>query len=92
MAVDFQALIEQQRSGIAIGKGEPWPEQGVAFRVRRGSFRIPKGLRDRDPDEYARLFASRMPPSDMGGTLVITTRPDGHNELVTWRVIRVVSA
>lgn len=76
------------RSGTAIGKKDPWPEQGVGFRVRRGRFTLARGEREANPQS----FASRMPPAEMGSKLVLTIRPEGGEEVITWYLVRVVAA
>lgn len=68
-----------------------WPEQGVEFSVRRGTFTLPRGLRDDDPIEFTRAFASRMPPAELGKP-IISARAEGDREVITWRIIRVVAA
>lgn len=73
------------RSGERVeGK---WPKQGVGFRVRRGTFRLPKGERERNPQ----AFAMRLPPPDMGSKLTLTFRAEGDDEVINWYLIRVVA-
>lgn len=69
----------------------PWPDEGVTFAVRRGRFTLPAGLRDRDPDAFAREFARALPET-YDGTLNVTSHRDGKLEVYVWRIIRVVAA
>lgn len=92
--VDFAKLLEQARREDWVRPGTlvagPWPEQGVTFQVRRGSFRLPKGLAA-DPDAFGHELGRRLPPRDMG-KLVTTITPEGGEVVVRWRIIRVVAA
>jgi len=56
----------------------------IRFNVRRGSFTIPRALRDLDPDEWARRFASSVP--DDPDVMVSSVR-DGDDDVFTWRVV-----
>jgi hypothetical protein len=56
----------------------------IRFRVRRGTFTIPHGLQESDPDEWARRFASSM-PSD--GKALVSRIREGDLEVYTWRVV-----
>ena len=70
----------------------PWPEGGVAVEVtRRGEFTIEAGLRDRDPDAFARAFASSL-PDIYDGKLDVSSRREGKVDRFRWRIIRVVAA
>lgn len=92
--VDFAALLEQARRPDWVRPGTavdgPWPEQGVAFRVRRGSFRVPKSVHANEL-EWSRTLGMRLPPTDMG-KLVLTVQPESDEVVVRWRIIRVVAA
>lgn len=79
---------ELARSGTLVTG--PWPEQGVAFRVRRGSFRLPRSLASSEV-ALKSAIAGRLPPSDMG-KLVLTVMPESDELVVRWRIIRVVAA
>lgn len=94
MTVDFAALLEQsRRQRQPLRRGEEWPEQGVTFRTRRGSFELPKALRD-DELEWSRAFARHLPSEaeQAGGILNISSRVEGRVEVFTWRIIKVVPA
>lgn len=56
----------------------------IRFRVRRGTFRIPRDLKVDDPDEWARRFAIGMP--DEPGATASSTR-DGEVDVFTWRIV-----
>jgi hypothetical protein len=56
----------------------------IRFRIRRGTFRIPRDLRVDDPDEWARRFASSVP--DEKNVTISSTR-DGDVDVFTWRVV-----
>ena len=66
-----------------------WPPQGVTFAVRRGTFTLPRGLRDDDPEEFGRAFARALEGKDGAA---ISSRVEGQREVFTWRIIRVVPA
>jgi hypothetical protein len=87
----FADLVRDRQRPLR--RGEEWPEQGVRFRTRRGSFSLPKALRD-EPDEWARSFARHLPSEaeQAGGTLSISSRVEGKLEVFTWRIIKVVPA
>lgn len=74
--------------GVALRAGEPWPERGVTFSTRKGSFTIAKGLRDRDPDAFAYQYASHLPD----GVTSVSSRVEGDVEVFTWRMTRTVAA
>lgn len=92
--VDFAKLLAESRDPDRVRSGTlvtgPWPKQGVAFRVRRGSFRVPKAVHANEA-EWSRTLGMRLPPSDMG-KLVLTVQPEGNEVIVRWRIIRVVAA
>lgn len=54
----------------------------IRFYVSRGGFEIPVKLREEEPEEWARLFASSVPP----GTTVSSYRQGGL-DVFTWRRI-----
>jgi len=56
----------------------------IRFRVRRGTFTLPHGLQDDDPDEWARRFATAMPE---GGKALVSGVREGELDVFTWRVI-----
>lgn len=56
----------------------------IRFRTRRGEFSIPRGLRELDPDEWARRFASSVPDDPRA---IVTSVRDGDLERFSWRVI-----
>ena len=88
------AVIDRDYGERPLRRGEEWPEQGVRFRTRRGSFELPKSLRDGDPDEWARSFARHLPSEaeQAGGILNISSRVEGRVEVFTWRIIKVTPA
>lgn len=59
------------------------------FRVRRGTFRIP---REFEPDSYewARAYAQGMPEPQPGEHVTVTRRRDGDADLYTWRAVRTI--
>lgn len=57
----------------------------VTFRTTRGTFSIPRALKETDPEAWAYRFASSM-PDDATATSV----RDGELDLFTWRIIRVI--
>lgn len=65
-----------------------WPERGVTFDVRRGSFVIPAEMFD-DEHELARFFAQRMPDDAKVGR---RERLPGGAIRIHWRIIHVVAA
>ena len=62
---------------------DPDEKPVIRFRVRRGTFTIEHGLRDTDPDEWARRYASSLPAP---GATVSSVR-DGEVDRFTWRII-----
>lgn len=65
-----------------------WPEAGVAFAVRRGSFVIPAELFDEGREsDLARYFAQRMPPGAKAGR---REKLAGGSVRLHWRTITVV--
>lgn len=92
--VDFAKLLAEAQRPDWVRPGTliegPWPEQGVAFRVRRGSFRVSKAVHANEA-AWANELGRRLPPADMG-KLVLTVMPEGNEVVVRWRVIRVVAA
>ena len=82
------AELEQARPGSLVTG--PWPERGVEFRVRRGSFRLPKAVHANEV-LWRQELGRRLPPADMG-KLVLTVMPEGDEVVVRWRIIRVVAA
>lgn len=92
--VDFAKLLEQARREDWVRPGTlvtgPWPEQGVGFQVRRGTFRVSKALAA-NAEAFNHELGRRLPPRDMG-KLVTTMMPEGNEVVVRWRIIRVVAA
>lgn len=54
----------------------------IRFRVRRGEFRIPHALRDEDPDDWARRFASSVPEGAN-----VTSYRSGSDDVFRWRIV-----
>lgn len=70
------------RRGVALERGEEWPEAGVHIRVRRGSFTIPAGL---DELDRKRAIGQRVHPDANS----VSVRREGKVDVVTWRIIKV---
>lgn len=96
--VDFAALLremEAERSDPAyVPTGTrvtgPWPPQGVAMRVRRGSFVIPADLFDEGREhDLARHFAQSIPDEAETGR---REKLAGGAVRMHWRIITVVAA
>lgn len=92
--VDFAKMLADSRNPDRMRSGTlvtgPWPEQGAAFRVRRGSFRVSKAVHANEV-LWRQELGRRLPPTDMG-KLVLTVLPEGNDVVVRWRIIRVVAA
>lgn len=101
VSVDFEALLResrehgaQRRARRPVPSGTPvfgeWPEQGVAFDVRRGSFVIPPELFDEGREhELARFFARSIPDEAETGR---REKLRGGAVRIHWRIVRVVAA